>query len=97
MVLDHERLDVYAVALNFLVFANAVFDLRPLPLIELTSNHRADRWNTDSRPWTVRAVCTAISARHQTTRSADGQHRPLSYVPVPDPPLQEPEDEGQAL
>jgi hypothetical protein len=46
------------------------FDLRPLPLIELTSNHRGDRWNTDSRPWTVRAVYTAISAHPRTTRSA---------------------------
>ena len=42
------------------------FDLRPLSLSELTSNHRAHRWNTDSRPWTVRAVCTAISAHHRT-------------------------------
>jgi len=40
------------------------FDLRPLPLIELTSNHRAYRWNTPAAPWTVLAVCTAISAHH---------------------------------
>ena len=111
MVLDHERLDVYAIALDFLVFANEVverlprgrghlaeqltrastsvvlnlaegagklskadkrrysalrcehgFDLPPLPIIELKSNHRAHGWNTPSTPWIVLAVCTAISA-----------------------------------
>jgi hypothetical protein len=29
MVLDHERLDVYAVALEFLVFANEVIERLP--------------------------------------------------------------------
>jgi hypothetical protein len=129
MVLDHERLDVYLVALDFLVFANEVierlprgrghladqltrastsivlnlaegagklskadkrryyltargsatspplcrehrFDLPPLPLIQLTSNHRGYRWNTHSTPWIVSVFCASISAHHRTASSA---------------------------
>ena len=127
MVLDHERLDVYAVALEFLVFANEVierlprgrghladqltrastsivlnlaegagklskadkrrysalrcehgFDLPPLPIIELKSNHRAHGWNTPSTPWIVLAVCTVISAHQRTPRAPAHPHRSRS-------------------
>ena len=59
MLLDHERLDVYHLALDFLVFANGVIealprgrshlDLCPLALVQLNSKHRGAPSNT-TRP-----------------------------------------------
>ena len=44
MVLDHERLDVYAIALDFLVFANEVIERLPRGrAIWRTSSHEPRR------------------------------------------------------
>ena len=57
------------------------FDLRPLPIIELKSNHRAHGWSTSSTPWTVLAVCTAISL----PKERPDFHSPLALVTCPCP------------
>ena len=56
MLLDHERLDVYHLALDFLVFANGVIEalprnLCPLALVQLNSKHRGTPSNTTRPQW----------------------------------------------